>query len=327
MSAHLVVRGLGVEYPTAQGVLRALEDVTFELGAGESLGIVGESGSGKSTLARAILKLVAPASGGVFWQGRDLRTLRGAALRAMRRELAVVFQNPATSLSPRRSVRASVAEPLELHEPDLGRAEVAARVGLMLERVGLDSALGARLPHELSGGQCQRVAIARAMITAPRLVVCDEPVSALDVSVQAQIVNLLRELGRDLGTGYLFISHNLAVIRQMAPRVLVLYRGRLVEDASRAVLFGAALHPYARLLLDTAPSFGRHAPRAAAIAAETASPFAAVPGCGYAGRCPHAQPRCVSAIPPLETAGDDHRIACFRWREGVARVDLGAPLA
>ena len=325
MSALLQVAGLGVVYRGGARPLVALEDVSFALDAGESLGIVGESGSGKSTLARAILGLVPPSTGAVSWRGEPITGRDRRALGAVRRELSVVFQNPATSLSPRRTVAQSVAEPLELHEPALGRSEVAMRVAAMLERVGLSSALGARRPHELSGGQCQRVALARAMITTPKLVICDEPVSALDVSVQAQIVNLLRELGRDTGCGYLFISHNLAVVRQMATRALVLYRGRLIEDAPGESLYRAPRHPYARLLIETAPAFGR-AP-AALAPPETASPFERAAGCGFAARCRHAEAACRAQPPALEAADDGHRVACRRWREGVARVDFGTSLA
>jgi oligopeptide/dipeptide ABC transporter ATP-binding protein len=307
-----------VEFRGAGRVLRALDEVSLEIAPGESLGIVGESGSGKSTLARALLRLVAPDGGRALYRGTDLATLGAGELRRLRRHLAIVFQNPASSFDPRRTIGESVGEPLTVHEPALGRDARARRVAAMLERTGLDPALAARRPHELSGGQCQRAAIARAMITAPELVVCDEAVSALDVSVQAQIVNLLLELGRERGVAYLFISHNLAVVRRIATRVLVLYRGRVVEVAPREALYAAPRHPYTRLLLDSVPVLSGPAPAALRVPPETASPFARARGCVFAGRCPHAVARCGEAPPPLETVAPGHAVACLRWREGVA---------
>jgi oligopeptide/dipeptide ABC transporter ATP-binding protein len=307
-----------VEVRSRAGVLRAVDEVSFELAPGESLGIVGESGSGKSTLARALLGLVPPDGGRVLHRGTDLATLAPGELRRRRRELAIVFQNPASSFDPRRTIGESVGEPLTVHEPGLGAAGRAARVAALLGRVGLDAALAVRRPHELSGGQCQRAAIARAMITSPGLVVCDEAVSALDVSVQAQIVNLLIELRSEHRMAYLFISHNLAVVRRIASRVLVLYRGRIVEAATREALYARPRHPYTRLLLDSVPTLAGLAPGAARVPPESASPFARASGCGFAGRCAYAEARCRAAPPALETIAPGHEVACLRWREDVA---------
>jgi oligopeptide/dipeptide ABC transporter ATP-binding protein len=307
-----------VEFAAGGRVLRALDAVSLDVAPGESLGIVGESGSGKSTVARALIGLVRPDGGRALHRGADLATLGAAGRRRLRRELSIVFQNPAASFDPRRTIAESVAEPLSVHEPGLGRAAQAQRVAALLERTGLDAALGGRRPHELSGGQCQRAAIARAMIAGPELVICDEAVSALDVSVQAQIVNLLLELGRERGVGYLFISHNLAVVRRVATRVLVLYRGRVVEVAPREALYAAPRHPYTRLLLDSVPTLAGPQPAALRVPPDTASPFARRPGCAFAARCPHAVARCAEVVPPLETVAPGHAVACLRWREGVA---------
>ncbi|HEU4530013.1 MAG TPA: ATP-binding cassette domain-containing protein [Steroidobacteraceae bacterium] len=233
--------------------LRAVREVSFELQAGETLGIVGESGCGKSTLVSVIAGLREPSAGKVFWRGADMSAQGAAQRRARRREIGLVFQDPAGSLDPRMRVAALVAEPLTL--VGATRAEQERRVAAMLERVGLAGELGARFPHELSGGQCQRVAIARALVNDPSLLICDEPVSALDVSVQAQIVNLLRDLQRERGLAMLFVSHNLAVVRQVSARVLVMYLGREVELAARDELFATPRHPYTRELLAAAKMY------------------------------------------------------------------------
>jgi oligopeptide transport system ATP-binding protein len=316
VSALLEVAALEVEYRTERGRLRALAALELALAPGEALGIVGESGSGKSTLARAILGLVPIARGSVRWRGEEVGGREPAALARLRREVAVVFQDPVASLDPRFTVADSVAEPLVVHAPALAAGERQRAVGLMLERVGLAGALAKRYPHQLSGGQCQRVAIARAMITRPRLLICDEPWSALDVSVQAQILNLFREFQREDGTALLVISHNLALVRRLCARVLVLYLGRIAELAPRELLYGAPLHPYTRLLLDSVPVLGR-APRDLE-AGEPASPFAPPSGCAFRTRCRHALERCAAATPPLEAAGPERAVACFRAGEGVA---------
>jgi oligopeptide transport system ATP-binding protein len=313
----LRVDGLSVDYATARGRLRAVDDVSFEVGPGESLGLVGESGCGKSTLGRALLGLLPASAGRVTWLGRDLASLSARELRAARRDLQIVFQDPLASLDPRMTIGASVAEPLLVHEPSLAAADRRARVDAMLHAVGLDAALAFRYPHELSGGQCQRVGIARAMILKPKLVVCDEPVSALDVSVQGQIVNLLRDLQRAHGTSLVFVSHNLAVVRRVCQRVLVMYLGRVMEIAPRDALYAAPRHPYTRLLLDAVPvadpALARD--RTPQDAGEVPSPFAPPSGCVFRTRCRHATASCGESRPALDAVTGSHAVACRRWRE------------
>jgi ABC-type oligopeptide transport system ATPase subunit len=246
----LRVRELGVSFDGHT----AVRNVSFDLFAGETLGLVGESGSGKSTLARAILRLVKTAHGSVLWRGENLLTCDAATLRAHRRDLQIIFQDPLASLNPRMTVGEAIAEPLRIFELDLHADGREARVKDMLERVGLNGSMARRYPHEFSGGQCQRIGIARAMILGPKLLICDEPVSSLDVSIQGQIVNLLLDLQREAGTAMLFISHNLAVVRHLSHRIMVMYSGSIVEVASSEALFAAPVHPYTRALLAAVPS-------------------------------------------------------------------------
>jgi ABC-type microcin C transport system duplicated ATPase subunit YejF len=246
--ALLRVRDLRVDF----GAHPAVCDMNFDLLAGETLGIVGESGAVKSTLARAILRLVSSSHGTVEFCGLDLLSCSALQLRARRRDLQIVFQDPLASLNPRMRVGTALAEPLQIFEPDLNARERQTRVGAMLMRVGLDPAMSARYPGEFSGGQCQRVGIARAMMLSPKLLICDEPVSSLDVSIQGQVLNLLQDLQRDTGMAMLFISHNLAVVRHMSHRVLVMYAGRPVEIGTRDSLFSSPVHPYTRALISAA---------------------------------------------------------------------------
>jgi oligopeptide transport system ATP-binding protein len=307
----LRVSGLRVEF----GARVALFDVSFELFAGETVGLVGESGSGKSTLARAILRLLRPSRGSVMWRGEDLLSCAAARLRGLRRDLQIVFQDPLGSLDPRMSVGESIAEPLRIFEPGLKAGARTARVGAMLERVGLSAAMIDRYPHEFSGGQCQRIGIARAMILSPKLLICDEPVSSLDVSIQGQILNLLLDLQRDTGTAMLFISHNLAVVRHLSHRILVMYAGRLVESAPRDALFAAPIHPYTRALLAAVPA-PLPAPRDEPLPLlETLGSLPPDTGCAFRDRCPHALPVCAQTAPALEEAVTGHWAACHRARE------------
>jgi oligopeptide transport system ATP-binding protein len=311
----LEVRGLGVDYEGRA----AVDEVSFEIAPGEVLGLVGESGSGKSTLARALLRLVPVVRGTVSWRGTDLLRIQGAALRRRRRDLQMVFQDPLASLDPRLTVGETLAEPLEIFEPQLGRQARAKRVAEMLERVGLPAAVAGRYPHEFSGGQCQRIGIARAMLPQPQLLVCDEPVSSLDVSIQGQIVNLLSDLQRDLKTAMLFISHNLAVVRHLSDRVMVMYGGRIVETATREDLFAAPLHPYTRALLAAVPdpAAALHASGDPRERARIANEAEARGGCAYRGRCELAQAVCEQAVPVLEPLAAEHAVACHRRAELV----------
>ena len=302
-----------------QKTLRAVDGVSLELGAGEALGVVGESGSGKSTLARAALQLIRTQSGRVVWLGRPVDALTQSAIRPLRRDIQVIFQDPLASLDPRMTAAEIVAEPLQVHRPDLHRAARDSAVLQALALVRLDPALATRYPHELSGGQCQRVGIARAMVMRPQMLICDEPVSALDVTVQEQIVSLLGELKRETGLAILFISHNLAVVRQLCDRILVLYLGRMIELAPAASIYGRPLHPYTRELLASAPIPDpdvQPARLARALLGEPPSPLSPPSGCVYRTRCPHAVAVCAERIPAWEAADDASRwVACHRWRE------------
>jgi oligopeptide transport system ATP-binding protein len=322
----LQIRSLGVDF----GARRALDAVSFEVARGETVGLVGESGSGKSTLARAVLRLIPVARGAIIWNGENLLSCDARALRRHRRDLQIVFQDPLASLNPRMTVGEALAEPLKIFEPSLAAPAREARVARMLERVGLPAATSARYPHEFSGGQCQRIGIARAMMLSPKLLVCDEPVSSLDVSIQGQIVNLLADLQREFGTAILFISHNLAVVRHLSHRVMVIYHGRIVEAAPCDALFGAPVHPYTRVLLAAVPDPTRAFEALAPDAAPAAFPPAGFPsiaeaeppqeatilsGCAFRDRCSYAQEACAAAVPLLESAGADRAVACRRWRE------------
>jgi oligopeptide transport system ATP-binding protein len=313
----LDVRRVGVSYPVRGGRLQALTDVSFSLDAGATLGIVGESGSGKSTLARAILRLLPIARGEIRWRGANLPSLGRRALRAVRRELQIVFQDPLASLDPRMTVAAIVTEPLAVFRVMAGPGARQSEVAGMLTRVGLGAEMLDRFPHELSGGQCQRVAIARAAILRPSLLVCDEPVSALDVSVQAQIINLLAGLRTELGMSLLFISHNLAVVRRVSDRVLVLYLGRVMESADRDALFDTPLHPYTRALLAAIPRLesGRGGATTPAPIGEAASALRVPSGCVFQTRCPWAIERCRNEIPALEEPFPGRQVSCHRWRD------------
>ena len=292
MTALLKVTDLVVRYGLGGRAVAAVNRVSFALNAGETLAVVGESGSGKSSLARGVAQLVRPHAGIVQFDGTLLTGAKGSRLVQARRGLAMVFQDPVASLDPRYTGEESVAEPLRVHSPRLKSHERHQAVVTMLSQVGLGPEYLTRYPHRLSGGQCQRVAIARAMITRPKLVICDEPTSALDVSVQARILLLLKQFQREQGTAYLFITHDLAVVRQMATHVLVMYRGQVMECGQVSALWDVPRHPYTELLLRSARSF-RVAPR------EAASSPVAHAGCVFEDRCVRAQARCAVQAPAL----------------------------
>jgi oligopeptide/dipeptide ABC transporter ATP-binding protein len=286
-------------------VLRAVQQVSLALAPGEVLGLVGESGSGKSTLGRVALGLLPATTGEVIFGGRNLATLARRELRALRRQTQMVFQDPFASLNPRRSIGAAIVEVLKLHRLPHGEAEVAA----LLARVGLEAADMRRRPRQFSGGQRQRIAIARALAVQPRFLVADEPVSALDVSVQAGILKLMQELRAELGLAMLFISHDLTVVEAMADRVLVLYLGRVMESGPARAIFAAPKHPYTAALLASAPGT-RRAPLE--LQGEIPSPAAPPSGCVFRTRCPFALPDCASAVPALRAAALGHEKACIR---------------
>ena len=294
-------------------VLRAIDGISLALDPGEILGVVGESGSGKSTLARAILQLLGTRSGSVHWMGRDVGQFSHRELKAFRRDAQIVFQDPSASLNPRMTLGQIVSEPLKNFEESCSHSEVRDRVAATLERVGLSHQLVNRYPHEISGGQCQRVGIARAVILKPRLLICDEPVSALDVSVQAQIVSLLRKLQREDGMALIFISHDLAVVRHLCHRVLVIYMGRVVESAARDAIFDAPRHPYTQSLLHAIPIPDPRLARArppSAIRGEPPSLFSPPSGCYFHPRCPHKSTRCSDIAPKLEELSPGCLVSC-----------------
>jgi oligopeptide transport system ATP-binding protein len=309
----LSVRRLTVEFAldgawpwSHGGLLRAVDDVHFDLAPGEALGIVGESGCGKSTLARAIVGLQAPTAGGIVLGGRDVARLDEQGWRPLRREIQMVFQDPLASLDPRMTVAQSIEEPLRWLAPELDAPARAARVAEALQSVELDAALAQRHPHELSGGQCQRVGIARALVVGPKVLVCDEPVSALDRAVQAQILALLARLQRERGLALVFISHDLAVVRQLCQRVIVMYLGRVMEQAPAAELFARPRHPYTRALLASVPGADAQRP----LEGELPSPSDPPSGCVFRTRCPMADELCARETPHLRKVGEASYAAC-----------------
>jgi oligopeptide transport system ATP-binding protein len=297
-------------------ILRAVDGVNFELRPGETLGLVGESGCGKSTLGRAVLRLLPNATGRIVWLGQDLAQLSHEAMRRKRQEMQIVFQDPLAALNPRMPVGEIIAEPLKTFQPNLPAAETKARVQEMMAKVGLLPNQINRYPHEFSGGQCQRIGIARAMINEPKLIVCDEPVSALDVSIQAQIVNLLMDLQHDMHMALIFISHNLSVVRHISHRIMVLYLGRVAELADRDELYRNPRHPYTQALISAVPipdpDVERNR-RRVVLTGDLPSPLKPPSGCTFRTRCPKATPLCASEVPQLETIGRGHEVACHHW--------------
>jgi oligopeptide transport system ATP-binding protein len=325
----LVVEDLHKHYPVRGGVfgrtigtIRAVAGVSFSVLPGQTLGLVGESGCGKSTLGRTLMRLEEPTGGRVWFDGRDLAHARGAELQQIRRDIQMVFQDPYSSLNPRMTVGEIVREPILVH--GIGsKAEQVERVRSLLETVGLDRDMLERYPSEFSGGQRQRIGVARALSLNPRLLIADEPVSALDVSVQSQVLNLMVRLQRELGLTYVFISHDLSVVEHVSDTVAIMYLGRIVEQGPVDRIFRRPAHPYTRALMQAIPSVNpRERREAAPLQGETPSPIAAPAGCVFSTRCPFVKDVCRAAMPPLEPAGvqdadpaREHRVACVRHTE------------
>ncbi|MFT3813896.1 MAG: ATP-binding cassette domain-containing protein [Acidovorax sp.] len=297
-------------------LLHAVDGVGFEIERGQTLALVGESGCGKSTVARLLVGLYEPTRGGFTFDGQDAHAAFASPnARALRRRIQMIFQDPYASLNPRWLVEDIVGEPLREHGLITGKAALQARVGELLQSVGLSAQDGAKYPHQFSGGQRQRISIARALATEPEFLVCDEPTSALDVSVQAQVLNIMKDLQRARGLTYLFISHNLAVVRHVSDQVGVMYLGRLVELAGKAELFGAPRHPYTRMLLDAIPQMHATGRARTPVQGEVPNPLNPPPGCAFHPRCPHANARCRTERPALQTLAGI-RIACHAVEEG-----------
>ncbi|MDP2661048.1 MAG: ATP-binding cassette domain-containing protein [Dehalococcoidia bacterium] len=328
----LDVRDLRMYFPITRGILiqhrvgevKAVNGVTFQIKKGETLGLVGESGCGKSTLGRAILQLYRPTGGHVFFEGEDLATIRGQRLRRMRRRMQMIFQDPYSSLNPRMTVSSIVGEPIEIHHLARGQ-EKQRRVSELLELVGLNPYYANRYPHEFSSGQRQRIGIARALAVEPSFIVCDEPISALDVSIQAQVLNLLQELQERFGLTYLFIAHDLSVVRHISDRVAVMYLGKILELASREDLYTNAMHPYTRALLSAVPipdpavETRRHR---ILLKGDPPSPANPPLACVFHTRCPIAIQVCQETEPPLKADSGEHWVACWRARDSAGLMPL-----
>lgn len=303
---------------TPKDKLKAVDNISFDLYPGQTLGVVGESGCGKSTLARAIICMLPAEAGQVLWLGQDLLTTSDAAMKEKRRDLQMIFQDPLASLDPRMTIGEIVAEPLKTHFPRMSKAERGTKVRQVLEKVGILPNLINRYPHEFSGGQCQRIGIARALIINPKLIICDEPVSALDVSIQAQVINLLMELQSELGLSLVFIAHDLSVVKHISDRVMVLYHGNMVEYGDSDDFYNRPLHPYAQALIASVPVPDPTVPKRpqdALIAGDLPSPINPPSGCVFRTRCRHATDICAEQKPIPDTANEDHLVACHHWRQ------------
>ena len=311
-SPLLEVKKLKKYFKTPKGMLHAVDDVSFTIDRGRTLGVVGESGCGKSTTGRAILRIVEPTEGEILFDGEDIRSLGKDQMRRMRTRMQIIFQDPFSSLNPRKTVSETIAEPLKLNGIITDKGKRMERVAEIMEIVGLAERLYNAYPHELDGGRRQRIGIARALALNPQFIVCDEPVSALDVSIQAQILNLMDELQEKMGLTYMFITHDLSVVHYFADDIAVMYLGRLIEKAPAKELFRNPVHPYTQALLSAIPVPSIHNQRKRILLkGEITSPVDPKPGCRFASRCPYASSRCHSEEPQLQEIAPGHFNACF----------------
>ena len=317
MDKILEVTHLKKYFNTPKGLLHAVDDVTFSLEPGETLGVVGESGCGKSTLGRTILNLTETTSGSIRFRGEDITNIsRGAAFVEMRKKMQLIFQDPFSSLDPRICVFDAIAEPLRIHKVCASDAELEKQVRGLMDRVGLAERLTFSYPHELDGGRRQRIGIARALALRPEFIVCDEPVSALDVSIQAQILNLMQDLQEEMGLTYLFITHDLSVVKHISNEILVMYLGKMVEKCEADELFENTLHPYTKALLAAIPiPEVREKKKRELIRGEVSSPINPKPGCRFAPRCPYATELCTQQTPEMQELLPGHFVACHHAKE------------
>ena len=317
MSSNLLeVKNLKKYFKTPRGMLHAVDDVSFTLKKGETLGVVGESGCGKSTLGRTVLGLLDATDGQVIFEGEDVTHLKGSARKNLRKDMQIIFQDPFSSLNPRMCVADLIADPLKVYHLCRTKAERDKRVAELMDTVGLASRLAYSYPHELDGGRRQRIGVARALALEPKFIVCDEPVSALDVSIQAQVLNLLQDLQEERGLTYIFVTHDLSVVKHISTDIMVMYVGCVVEKCGADELFEHQLHPYTKGLLSAIPIANiHHEKRRVLLQGEITSPVNPKPGCRFANRCPYAKDKCHCEQPPLEEALPGHFVSCHYVRE------------
>lgn len=312
----LEVKNLKKYFDTPKGKLHAVDDVTFTIEKGKTLGIVGESGCGKSTTGRTILRLIEPTSGEIFFEGKDIAKYNAEEMRKMRKEMQLIFQDPFASLNPRKTVSEIIGEPLKLHKLVKNKAELTQRILELMTRVGLAERLVNSYPHELDGGRRQRIGIARALALEPKFIVCDEPVSALDVSIQAQVLNLLKDIQEEMGLTYIFITHDLSVVNHFSDDIAVMYLGQMIEKAPAEELFARPTHPYTKALLSAIPVPDIHYNQERIILkGEITSPINPKPGCRFASRCIYATEECSSKQPMLEDIGNEHFVSCLKTQK------------
>ena len=296
--------------------VKAVDDVSFEIMKGETFGVVGESGCGKSTLGRTLIRLQQPTDGHIYLNGTDIAGLKGAQLKEMRKEAQIIFQDPSACLNPRRTIKQILMEPFEIHNLK-GKIDVDAKIMELLQLVGLDSYHLSRYPHELSGGQKQRIGIARALALEPQIIICDEAVSALDVSVQAQVLNLLKKLKDELGLTYIFISHDLSVVKYISDRIIIMYLGRIMEIGDAKEIYANPAHPYTKALFSAIPPVSPYEKKETIeLKGEIPSPLNMPPGCPFGNRCPFCTDVCKQSVPELKAIGDNHEVACVRYQKG-----------